>query len=49
MERYAEMEMARLDRKAAIMHKRPLTEAEATLDAEERKAALRMLDAANAR
>lgn len=47
-ERYLNMEIERLDRKAAIMTRRPLTEAEAARDAEDREASRRMLGAAQA-
>ncbi|HTI78957.1 MAG TPA: hypothetical protein VL614_00750 [Acetobacteraceae bacterium] len=45
-ERYLEMEIARLDRKAEIMHRRPLTEGELARDAEDKAASQRMLEAA---
>lgn len=45
-ERFLDMELERLDRKAAIITRRPMTEAEAVRDAEDKEASLRMLEAA---
>lgn len=45
-ERYVEMEIGRLDRKAAILASRPLTESEVRWDKEAHEDALRMRAAA---